>query len=86
MSPLLQEMMNNLAPRELLKAITTCMAIFLVIAYCLFDRKRLRAKPWVMELLLGIVSLASAASYLEYGWLRYNSYSNPHDFYHQYIA
>lgn len=72
--------------REMLKLLIASAAIVLVLVYLLYDARKIQRGRRVLAAALAMLALASAAAYLEFGWLRYGMYMNPHDFFHYYTG
>ncbi|MCF6286756.1 MAG: CapA family protein, partial [Candidatus Hydrogenedentes bacterium] len=72
--------------RECIKALLASGAIALLVIYGMQIRHGLRKKLWVTGTALFLIAVAAVAGYFEFGWKRYNTFMNPHDFYHYYTG
>lgn len=77
---------GDLDVRELLKIMIAEAALAMVLLYRFFDVHAIRAGRRAMAAFLGLLALLSVAAYVEFGYLRYGIYMNPHDFFHYYIG
>ena len=78
--------MENIAARELLKALIAEGALALACLYAVYDRQKLLEGQRWLNLALVLLVFAATAAWFEFGWLRYGKHMNPHDVYHYYIG
>ncbi len=72
--------------REFLKALAAEGALALLIIYGIQARHELRKHLWVTATALLLIVSVAVAGYFEFGWKRYGTFMNNHDFYHYYTG
>ena len=72
--------------REFLKALAAEGALALLIIYGIQARHELRKHLWVTATALLLIVSIAVAGYFEFGWKRYGTFMNNHDFYHYYTG
>mgnify|MGYP003639608252 CR=1 FL=1 len=72
--------------REFLKVLVAEGALALLIIYGMQIRHELRQKMWITGVALVLVAAVAVGAYFEFGWKRYGTFMNNHDFYHYYTG
>ncbi len=79
--------MKSVATFHMIKIGLAAAAIALIVAFAIWDRRKLKSGRWVAGLVLAIVAFFSVVAYFDFGYYpKFGQFINPHDFFHYYLG